>query len=490
MGLPDELILQIVSYIDNSTQLCDLALTCHKIGLIAQEALYSSVILPTPKRLKCVSLKGHCSRVLCFLRTLLDRPDLANKIQRLILVTVDGHIECSNWCKPPYALGECTFSQLLTRLQPIIQQSDIGGSKWLSHLNESYEPAFAGVILLLVPNLKELSIEKLSDSIFRHTREVKAHELPLSGEVTLKDFFGIVPGEVKAAKIPQWNKLETLTTNGSIDYPILAQPLLRHLHIDLDIGRKIECPPPYGTFPTIEFLTLRCGPRVCWRENSLQEGSPRIYLTNLMRQLCRLRKVHVYLQGERKEYFPISRGCDVLLDCMAAASQTLETLIIDGFLGSALDHYDFEDEVESATTLRNFTNLRRLVIESYCMPYQIPDNFFPDNLESLEIIAKIDPKDRVPELLDCRRKGGLQKLERFVNQRVGAEWYESKMREDPLWKDLRMAGVSIERGVDEYEKIPARPEEPSTELVWSPTTVDRIRDRGYLPDLYTVIEQY
>lgn len=82
MSLPDELLLNIASYlykpkVEVCTYLCDLSLVCKRMAGVAQECLYCA-----PKINKSVDWRDY-SRTTMLARTLLRRPDLAHKLQRL-----------------------------------------------------------------------------------------------------------------------------------------------------------------------------------------------------------------------------------------------------------------------------------------------------------------------------------------------------------------------------------------------------------------------
>ena len=147
--LPEELLLQIASQLPDSAvpkHLKNLCLVSNKFRPAAQEALHSVAKL-------FVSCGCHpkVNTVVKLLRTLFDRPDLASKIRTLRFRTVRKNIA--------QLYTEQGFDLAALRVQCLSKLQELGYRKthpWWCSINNSVESAFAGLLLILLPNLTHL----------------------------------------------------------------------------------------------------------------------------------------------------------------------------------------------------------------------------------------------------------------------------------------------------------------------------------------------
>ncbi|KAF2114529.1 hypothetical protein BDV96DRAFT_647231 [Lophiotrema nucula] len=143
--LPDELLLQVARQLEDG----DLA-TCsrvsRKVRSIAQDILYRDI-----------ELEGHCfmsgaGKVALFLRTLIERPDLAQKVDTLQFLTsrrnVTGELKDHG----------VEFGEI--RQLALNKVDELGYGKdhpWCRMMGVSINSAFGGLLLVLVPHLRGLT---------------------------------------------------------------------------------------------------------------------------------------------------------------------------------------------------------------------------------------------------------------------------------------------------------------------------------------------
>lgn len=190
--LPEELLLQVASYLPDSatpTSLKDLCLTSRRFRSVAQEALYTAV-----KLFMSCGCHPKVSSLLRLLRTLLDRTDLAAKIRTLRVGTIRKNV--AKLCE------EQDFDLTSLRMRSLAKLEQMGhptSHPWHRTIRNSIESGFAGLLLVLLPNLTHLQVW------------VKDHHRgPPSGECISGLFGGMF---APASIIHGWSTLRHLTTS-------------------------------------------------------------------------------------------------------------------------------------------------------------------------------------------------------------------------------------------------------------------------------------
>jgi hypothetical protein len=147
--LPEELLLHIASHLPDSAipgHLKNLCLVSRKFRPAAQEALHA-----TAKLFISCGCHPKVNPLLRLLRTLFDRPDLASKIKTLRIRTVRKNV--ARLC------AEQIFNLQLLRTRSLAKLEDLGYKKthpWHRTIQNSIESGFAGLLLIMLPNLNHL----------------------------------------------------------------------------------------------------------------------------------------------------------------------------------------------------------------------------------------------------------------------------------------------------------------------------------------------
>ncbi|KAJ4374784.1 hypothetical protein N0V83_001860 [Neocucurbitaria cava] len=126
LDCPDELLLQITQHLD-SQSLLKLMRTCRRVRPVAQEALYCSIVVPP-------SSNDFDPPLACLLRTLIQRPSLANLVREV-------------WFAPrkQYVPVDLPGQTTLERFHPHVDVT-------------MWEPGVVAAIISLAPKLVNLSV--------------------------------------------------------------------------------------------------------------------------------------------------------------------------------------------------------------------------------------------------------------------------------------------------------------------------------------------
>ncbi|CAO2653871.1 Nn.00g106040.m01.CDS01 [Neocucurbitaria sp. VM-36] len=140
---PNEILLKIAAYLDTQS-LLQLATTCHRLQPVAQDVLFRSPTVPR-------SANEFDSRLGCLLRTLIQRPDLADLVRKLSLSPNIRYVEVDVYVSfdpdGRHTLAECIPA--------------FNVAMW--------EPNIAAAIITRVPNLVDLAVVPDGSSPHRGT---------------------------------------------------------------------------------------------------------------------------------------------------------------------------------------------------------------------------------------------------------------------------------------------------------------------------------
>jgi hypothetical protein len=232
--VPNEILLHSTSYLYR-TDILQLALVSKRFGNISQNAFYKTVHLELP---------GAERRVLFLLRTLLDRPDLAQSVRTL-------HISQNNPYHERYD-GIVHWNDHLvdaTALDQKIRQSrqDFTGrdaQSWHEWLDGKSHGDYTVMAVLLLPNMTKLSLDSeaaitISNSFRRFPNSNDQSTRPM---LRLKEIRNLeIPVALIAEYLPQCPRLETLSLNS----------------VTLDEVLSLEDSPILSTECEISSLSLR-----------------------------------------------------------------------------------------------------------------------------------------------------------------------------------------------------------------------------------------
>lgn len=381
--LPDELLLQVAFHLPDSitpAHLKSLCLTSRKFRPIAQEALHTTARLS-------ISCGCHPSvnAVVKLLRTLLSRPDLANKVRTLRFRAVRKRVE--------KLYIEQGFDFLVLRDRCVSMLMELGYNAthpWQRSLINSIESAFGGLLLTLLPNLENLDFW------------IKDHQRgPPSSECISGLWGGTSPPE---AIIQGWKNISHLITGDTsilkcgINFEKLTSLDLRTISIGTVL--RLNGPGSLQGAENLHDLTLTVS--IQFADRPLVEKAEIEFSELLDALACRaLRSLRILFINDGYHIgddLTTELDTGYFLSQLSGVQKSLETLSI------ILETPDDDEELEwlvdmcqhPTTSLRNFTALKSLVIPQtfiftssiatwntagICQPHALPPN-----LENLELL--------------------------------------------------------------------------------------------------------
>lgn len=227
-SMPVELILETAACLE-PPDLKRLCLVCETVTPVVQDVLYRSVAF--------VHSYNPFS-LLFFLRTILERPDLANKVRSLTILTENAAI-------PGYDPVTCTFHLGIRGTLDFTASCRIGKRAKVARINSTTHCRITGVVLDHLPSLRRL--------------DLTAMEL-LSNKPTLNPLLNLL-GLCNPVPTPFW-----MRTLAELTIPFRHAGILLHLpaikkltltHMEAEThSRNIEGLPPVN-LPDLKWLSVQ-----------------------------------------------------------------------------------------------------------------------------------------------------------------------------------------------------------------------------------------
>ncbi|KAH9872826.1 hypothetical protein J1614_005220 [Plenodomus biglobosus] len=377
--LPDEILLLIASQLPDSgtpQDLKNLSLVSRKFQSIAQETLYTIAKLP-------VSCGCHpkVNAALKLLRTLFSRPDLASKVRVLRFRTARKNIA------EFYEAQDFDLTSLRDR--SLILLRELGYEKshpWWRSIENAIESAFAGLLLLQLPNLVQLDFM------------VKDHHRGPPSSECITGLFGTTCPP--AALAHGWRGIKHLTLGDThmlkcgLELPSLTSLDLKTMSISTVL--RLNGPGSLQGTERLRNLALACS--IQFADRPLVEKAD-IQLSSIFdalgcQQLSDL-KIQLINDGYHIDddiLTPLDTG--YFMDQLCKVQNTLESLTITFEMTEDESEIDWLLDMctQPKESLRNFTSLKRLIIPQVFL-FVVPSPIFPDSGKSCQ------PKD-LPEMLE------------------------------------------------------------------------------------------
>ncbi|KAF1954338.1 hypothetical protein CC80DRAFT_595116 [Byssothecium circinans] len=461
--IPDELLLMITEPLTDRSDLCALARTARRFTALIQELLFTSAVLREGPQQKSYVMQFAC--------VLFARPDLARAVRSLQLA-VAGRFFRSE------------FGKLKARAvwfgEQFWKECALGNGRddWVEPLYEGYEPAFAGIILMLLPNLESLSFVD--------------HAGYCGPEISPATLFGLSDDEYYYLLVPGLQNLKHLYVEGNVPHDLVDIAWLESFEIGIRpmnnsrLARRTWWTP----LEHLTSLNVHCD---IHRVNSHEDLDR--FAFGIAKALPALRHLTVHLkdstQGTLRESFggrsifdfntysaPFHNSFSGVNGVIALESLIIETSQLN--FRNLLLRYWFDNfkPLPHLTWLSRLRHLRipqgaimdheldpypwtgRLIILSQRRSGQA---YFPGTLEVVEVtnIKWNTLTDWAEQLLDWKADGGLRRLKKVVlrgDVPAPSEdkwlWYKhspDSPREGSPWSRLRQVGVEVEQSLDGCE---------------------------------------
>ncbi|KAH7078155.1 hypothetical protein BKA63DRAFT_280608 [Paraphoma chrysanthemicola] len=317
--LPDELLCSILDFVhqrsESSNDLFNVLMVSRRFHNLVLDILYRSPRLLKPNDTDVASWHSRrAHQIHRLLSALVERPDLAKRIQHLDLTVVSDRPSGREWRHPndiheidssPYyywpdynehrkILDISYESAEIKRLDHLVKG-------WHYQVRTGFEPAIAGLILALTPSLKHLAVQsyRMCDDVLPHMMDdfSEATVLPRLevDSINPTDWFGGYAS--RKTRVPAGlANLVSIKCNGLISWPILRLSSLISIETglsDVRHSKQLKLARTKTSKTTISnvlrlAVTMDCVPLVI----DGQYFRDRIYLkwfTRYMRQLNTLR---------------------------------------------------------------------------------------------------------------------------------------------------------------------------------------------------------
>lgn len=242
-SVPAELLFLVYSLLPSRHDLLSLSLVCHKIRPSAQTELHTAINLNQPKW-DCHSEYPTISTIGLLLRTLINRPDLAKDVRRLNMVVVKQYlVHYGHEITAPSNIPPEAFSKLNPLVQlpssiwnlglVLLKQHEYYNEAWMNCMEAGYEPAFAGLVLALIPSLECLSMRIYTYDVYKSSiGTIKGfkninHFSTRANHFSTRSFFGVQTKDFQIGLIAGLANLKSIHFHGELPGQILKADSLR-----------------------------------------------------------------------------------------------------------------------------------------------------------------------------------------------------------------------------------------------------------------------
>ena len=394
LHLPTELHLHVTSYLPNTADLCNFALTCRRLSVIAQELLYSNVVLNNVEATLPDNEAAYYipMSTLQFLRTVLQRPQVANLVSCLDITFAERFIKHES-SDPEHLQCMCSHTDLRSMVRAFFVKKSTANSAWILKANSAWEPALVGIILVKLTGLRALRLNCVTNEGSRGNDLRR----PLRRHINLKSLFGDSTRSC-SDELPQaLQSLEKLQFSDTASWEFTVLPSVKHLtvcltfphsHHDLVTRPSVPLQQHTARLTTVSSLTLNCDVTILSTDTPTDDVMV-AYLRDLLTILPCLRKLVIRLEEPKVPHYDddhddlratgyFSFGephYNNLFQRLLPARERIETLIIDNapimkrweserdrYIRGDTGIFDYLKRAQQDDSLSEFTKLQRLVV--------------------------------------------------------------------------------------------------------------------------------
>jgi hypothetical protein len=414
--LPNELLSQIALALcmsttdDSNNDAYNLALVARRFRSIAQDALHTFVSV------RDLRVETESYRVGYLARTLIERPDLACKVQELDLALMWKVYSHEEACKSSTNKCVCHWDDMKNLFLGFLDTRELSTKTWAEALKAGFEEAMAGVVLHLLPALHTLTIDNYHQTKYP---DFDGNKVLVPRRIDTHYLFGIPVHEFDPSLVPGLANLKHIRSSAHIPWQLIGLSSLKTLHIGIlptILNYPFDVPISTNVTSTITSLTLPMN-LVVLENDYMNDIDGRyeygIFSEKLFEGLTRLKRLNIRLYrncesrgsrlGDHKTTPPGSSSYDRLLSMFYSSS--LETIVLDtsDVDTRAVKNWKsgrnyLESCVDPLSSLRRFPNLKTIIAPQQAFftsrVQSFPPITYPPSISSIGII---DPS---PEIAD------------------------------------------------------------------------------------------
>lgn len=368
--LPTELHLQIMShlttgnsstprdkhsnYLQEHQELAELALVNKHFATIAQESLYKTISMPQ----HCASESENGTRLLFFLRTMIDRPDLASHVETVTICAEKGKIVTEGVGD---FIASSNHRQILHELIERITALPAKRHECIQALENPSEALLCALIFAALPSLKSIRLGAVTESAAPYTSLMERKLFKKQTfELVMLDGRRLVQG------LETTNVTSLTLPDGLITYPkAKLLPTVKTLTLEYDVTDLMRAR-TLNAFPNVEILIIQLPQWGLWGDRYLDEYYDKSLIQPLLASFPKLRTLEVpfclatlYVSSEiclRTEELIVHDAIhDTVFRCILAMD--------DQPLGGTLRYYEFHfsnDEYRELTQEDNAETLMKM----------------------------------------------------------------------------------------------------------------------------------
>jgi hypothetical protein len=398
------------------------------------------------------------------LRTLVLRPELARRVKgiRLLVLPRDAHhapatTSAAVTCRRQSCY--CKNTDFLSSLRQVVERVEIGlwartrGNyclrdraaryrfyrKWIRLLQLGNEPALAGLILHLVPNLEHLSLRSYAGTAPESDDEDDSEEESQVYWGRFNPDFCFGTGLV-AHPYPTWvsgfSKLASVTSSTVLPWSVISLPTLKKLEYEINDDKDgglfnwsaRHLPSDRPPHPVLSTLILNIDVSNLAVEDVVD------YIPRLLENLPSLKKLHIRVFSDRKDAFQEDRDGEVDLAIILPQVSSAKELVIDTTDLSPSSTF----WLTHLSSYNSFPALKRLVVPQRVLFEVHNDNTsLPSTVESLEIIDSTRQMNGWAQafLNSQGRYAGLRRISFWCDRNSKALVRDGDLRDVPAWYD-------------------------------------------------------
>ncbi|KAF1847871.1 uncharacterized protein K460DRAFT_403188 [Cucurbitaria berberidis CBS 394.84] len=446
-NIPRELVDMIADELRSNSRaykaLDNLSRTCQSLRLSAQKVLHQHAVIDILdfQDEEHHELRGW-SRLGCFARTLLERPDLAHTVKTLNISITTRTIGHKRICwqfkeEMGYDFYDCDWDNITELCADFLEMTsfstglEFNDAMWMQDIRKGEQLAILGVVLACTPNLQTLAMDR-----WKRRREFESGYQLEPGHITFQQMFGNISGanNFSISWIPGLANVNSLSANCLLPIQLVTLPKLTLLEFGLQ-DRQFDLVPrtiqilqsskTNGAVPPLNrmrvLLDVDCLNKIVLpvEEDMGQDMDDEVddniyrYMQQLPDQLPNLSCLDLLIEPILRDSYNWARNvwCGSY-DCLVAklTCHNIKTLKIDTseISKSTVPMYNddgfriqgtirWAQQLRPIQSLTNFTKLRKIVAAQEAF-FSVDEEFFvcklPSSIEEIGIIETTGAVDR------------------------------------------------------------------------------------------------
>ena len=250
--LPDELLLQIISHLTSGTSthgrranLQSVILTSKRLLQIGQDFLYCAIAPSAHQNQK--SSHGKASTIALLVRTLIERPYLANLVHELDITVIKRRVIHAS-CRTKWSFAQrrrvfeckCGVADAIRLATKFLKNKPYKNEPWKKDISQGKEPAFYGLLVALASNLEHIAVRLIYRDVERRLVRTtgpmrsRAYDIYEERHFSGRVLFGRNISNLNLRDIPGLANVKSFACPNLLPPPIFSLPQMRHVEFGIE----------------------------------------------------------------------------------------------------------------------------------------------------------------------------------------------------------------------------------------------------------------